>query len=158
MPIGNPNGYGSVAFSPGGGGIGPRRPGVAFHSPVNAGARMTPDKARRAQQSAVSSLQSKPGYGTSNRTFSAGPTRRPPKPSPRGPMSPTGSGSSTPPGTSAPPPKNPKGSGGILRGLQNMSSRNKLMMGGGALVLGAAAYSGRRGDGTSSGRSGMTRY
>jgi hypothetical protein len=74
------------------------------------------------------------------------------------PVSPTGSGGTMPPGTSAPPPKKPKSSGGILRGLQNMSSRNKLMMGGGALVLGAAAYSGRRGDGTSSGRSGMTRY
>jgi hypothetical protein len=74
------------------------------------------------------------------------------------PVSPTGSGGRMPPGTSAPPPRNPRGSGGIIRGMKNMSSRNKLMMGAGALVLGAAAYSGRRGDGTSSGRSGMTRY
>jgi hypothetical protein len=77
-----------------------------------------------------------------------------------GPISPTGSGGGTPPGTNAPPPTNPRSSGGGMggKGLRNMSSRTKLMMGAGALVLGAAAYSGRRGDGTSSGRSGMTRY
>jgi hypothetical protein len=75
---------------------------------------------------------------------------------PRGPMGPDASGGGLPGRADA--PRNPRGSGGIMRGLRNMSSRNKLMMGGGALVLGAAAYSGRRGDGTSSGRSGMTRY
>jgi hypothetical protein len=74
----------------------------------------------------------------------------------RPPMGPDASGGDLPGRADA--PRNPRGSGGIMRGLRNMSSRNKLMMGGGALVLGAAAYSGRRGDGTSSGRSGMTRY
>jgi hypothetical protein len=73
-------------------------------------------------------------------------------------VNPNGSGGRMPPGTNAPPPKKPRASGGILRFMENMSSKKKLMVGGGALVLGAAAYSGRRGDGTSSGRSGMTRY
>jgi hypothetical protein len=60
--------------------------------------------------------------------------------------------------TSAPPPPKPRSTGGKIRGLGNMSSRSKLAVGAGALVLGAAAYGGRRGEGTSSGRSGMTRY
>lgn len=76
----------------------------------------------------------------------------------RTPMGPTATGGGMPSGTSAPPPRSPRSSGGTMRRFGNMSSRNKLMIGAGALVLGAAAYSGRKGDGTSSGRSGMTRY
>lgn len=76
------------------------------------------------------------------------------------PVSPIGSGGDMPSRTGAPPVTNARSTGGRMggKGLRNMSSRNKLMIGAGALVLGAAAYSGRRGDGTSSGRSGMTRY
>lgn len=143
MPAGMPNGYGSLAFSPGGGGIGSKRPGVGFMSPVNSGARMTPGKLRAAQRSATGGIK---------RQFPTGSYNKP------GPMSLRASGGGMPSGAGAPPPVKPKGSGGLIRGLGNMSSRNKIMMGAGALVLGAAAYSGRRGNGTSSGRSGMTRY
>jgi hypothetical protein len=88
----------------------------------------------------------------------SGPTGTPVSVRRRPPMGPDASGGDLPGRADA--PTNPRSSGGGMggKGLRNMSSRTKLMMGAGALVLGAAAYSGRRGDGTSSGRSGMTRY
>lgn len=139
-------GYGGVAFSPTGGGLGVRRPGVAFRSPVNSAPRMTPDAMRQAQASATASLSTRPGYGSS-RTMPRGtrgspltraPIRKAPPPAPATTKSVAASGEG---------------------GLRSLTKNKKgLAIGAGAAVIAGLAYAGRRGDGSSGGRTSMYRY
>ncbi len=148
MPVGNPNGYGSVALNRMGGHT-QRTPGQRFISPANAGAQMTPAR--------MAAVRPPPGARVS------APPRRPiaSRPPPggqyaRGRTTPRPAGSAL--GAMQGPPKpvrvppipnvNPKG---------KLLSNKGLMIGAGAAVIAGLAMN-RRGDGTSSGRSGMTRY
>ena len=154
MPVGNPNGYGGVALNAMGGHT-QRTPGQRFMSPVNAGAQMTAARMRQAQQSATASITrmsndptrirgTKPRSIASRSTDNMRQYTRRPAGSPLGAMQ-------GPPKPIPPrhiPNVNPKG---------KLLSNKGLMIGAGAAVIAGLAMN-RRGDGTSSGRSGMTRY
>ena len=131
-PSGGLGGYGGVAFSPGGGGIGPRRPGVAFNSPVNSGVRMTPKAMVNAQASAQASIKSwrsSTGRPILSQGNSAGQALT--EAAARGKRNPI---------------------------ISAMKNKKGLAIGLGAAVIGGLAYSGKRGEGSSGGRAGMTRY
>ena len=60
MPIGNPNGYGSIVLNAKGGvmSANSKRPGQRFISAANARAQMSPAAMQRAQRSASASIRS----------------------------------------------------------------------------------------------------
>ena len=131
MPAGNPNGYGSLAMNPRGG-ITQRTPGQRFISPANAAPRMTPNAMRAAQQSATAGIKKnfpKGSYNVRSTPVKMGPTRN-----------------------------MPKAGNNMSKGLNAIKNKKGLAMGLGAAVVGGLAYSGRRGEGSSGGRAGMTRY
>ena len=55
-------------------------------------------------------------------------------------------------------PPRPMGGNNVSKGLGAIKNKGRLAMGLGAAVVGGLAYSGRRGEGSSGGRTGMTRY
>jgi hypothetical protein len=137
MPIGNPNGYGSIVLNQKGGVMSPndKRPGQRFISTANARAQMTPAAMRRAQTSAVSGIRANYPTGSYNRS---GPSPTPVR------MSPTRN--------------RPAVGNNAKKGIGAIKNKGKIAMGIGAAVVGGLAYSGRRGEGSSGGRTGMTRY
>jgi hypothetical protein len=143
MPVGNPNGYGSVALNAMGGHT-QRTPGQRFISPVNAGAQMTP-----ARMAAV-----RPPLGA---RVSA-PPRRPiaSRPPPGGQYNRGRAGAVSAAAKDAAP--NPVKEMEKIKPIKKSFISNRgLAIGAGAAVIGGLAMN-RRGSGTSSGRSGMTRY
>lgn len=130
------------------GGSTQRRAGQRFISPVNAGARMNPAAMRRAQQSATASIKSQ-------RTTRANPVRTvrssAPKPIMHGPPKPAGMGMNA--------VDDVVRSGKKSGLMQMLKGKNKgIAIGAGAAVVAGLAYSGRRGEGSSGGRTGMTRF
>jgi hypothetical protein len=140
------NGYGSVALNAMGGHT-QRTPGQRFISPVNAGAQMTPARMRQAQQSAtarVKQMRRDPA-----RIGGSHPTR---------PMTQkvTMGATRNKPVAAAIKESAPD----IIKKqpiMKSFMSGKGLAIGAGAAVIAGLAMN-RRGDGTSSGRSGMTRY
>jgi hypothetical protein len=62
-------------------------------------------------------------------------------------------------GITAPPPDPSSMAGNnAKKGFNAIKGKGKIAMGLGAAVVGGLAYSGRRGEGSSGGRTGMTRY
>ncbi len=144
MPVGNPNGYGSVALNRMGGHT-QRTPGQRFISPVNAGAQMTPAR--------MAAVRPPPGTRATRQRpiISTGGSR--PTPPRSVPVS-MGATRNRPQRAAQAMNEDVVKKLGKKGGLMNNKG---LMIGAGAAVIAGLAMN-RRGDGTSSGRSGMTRY
>ena len=112
------------------------KPGERFISPTNAGAQMTPAR--------MAGIRPPPGARVS------APPRRPVTARPKvGGQYTRGAGTTTPPG----PVQE------AVNTTKKLSKRGRgLMIGAGAAVIAGLAYSGRRGEGSSGGRTSMSRY
>jgi hypothetical protein len=156
MPAGNPGGYGNLTLNAMGGVGGARKPGQKFTTPTMGGARMNPAAMQQARQSAVASssgmrLDPTRIMGTPQRAVSARPNPGSARQYARKAPMPAGAGNS--PVSQVVKQADNAGQKSLLKG-----KGKGLAIGAGAAVIAGLAYSGRRGEGSSGGRTGMTRY
>ena len=155
MPAVNPGGYGNLTLNAMGGVGGVKKPGQKFTTPTMGGARMNPAAMKQARQSAVAStagMRMDPTriMGTPQRAVSARPNPGSARQYARKPA-PAGAGPG--PVDNVVKQADVAGKQGLLKG-----KGKGLAIGAGAAVIAGLAYSGRRGEGSSGGRTGMTRY
>ena len=155
MPAGNPGGYGNLTLNAMGGVGGVKKPGQKFTTPTMGGARMNPAAMQQARQSAVGStsgMRMDPTriMGTPQRAVSARPN---PGSARQYARKPAAAGAGPGPVDNVVKQADVAGKKGLLKG-----KGKGLAIGAGAAVIAGLAYSGRRGEGSSGGRTGMTRY